>query len=210
MGDVTATTPPRAARRRAETIQRILAIAVEVMAAEGVAALSLSDVARRLGIQPPSLYKYFPSKLALYDAVFEQGARGVRDGCREAIADSRPGMPALSAVLERLAHFVVANPVYAQLLYWRPVPGFTPSPQAYLPAQQFQADIAAVLHEAVRRGHLHADAATEDGQTLLFTLVAGALTQQLANQPHADADTGRYVRLLPRLRDMFVATFPPP
>ena len=50
----------RRRRRRQETIDEILDIAVQVMAEEGVAGLSLSEVARRMGIQPPSLYKYFP------------------------------------------------------------------------------------------------------------------------------------------------------
>ena len=51
----------RRARRRQETIEEILDIAEDVMAEEGVNGLSLAEVARRLGVQPPSLYKYFPS-----------------------------------------------------------------------------------------------------------------------------------------------------
>ena len=41
-----------------------------VMTEEGVNGLSLAEVARRLGVQPPSLYKYFPSLMAVYDAPF--------------------------------------------------------------------------------------------------------------------------------------------
>jgi AcrR family transcriptional regulator len=182
---------------------------VEIMAADGVAALSLSDVARRLGIQPPSLYKYFPSKLALYDAVFAQGARGARDEFRAGAAAADPGLPALAAGVERFARFTLANGVFTQLLYWRPVPGFTPSPQAYRPAQEFVADVATVLRTAADLGQIHPDAATDDGQTLLSVLVAGALSQQAANEPDADFDNGRYTRLLPRLLSMFVATYPP-
>src|SRR5438874_214262 len=38
---------------------------------EGVNGLSLAEVARRLGVQPPSLYKYFPSLMADSDeAIF--------------------------------------------------------------------------------------------------------------------------------------------
>ncbi|HEY6429119.1 MAG TPA: helix-turn-helix domain-containing protein, partial [Acidimicrobiales bacterium] len=62
--------PDRRARRRQETIEEILAIARDVMAEEGVNGLSLAEVARRLGVQPPSLYKYFPSLMAIYDALF--------------------------------------------------------------------------------------------------------------------------------------------
>src|SRR3954467_14163757 len=62
-------------RRRLETIEEGLDHAVEIMAADGVAGLSLGEIARRMGIRPPSVYVYFPSKHALYDALFERGWR---------------------------------------------------------------------------------------------------------------------------------------
>ena len=43
------------------------------MADVGVGALSLSTVAREMGIRPPSLYQYFPSRLAVYDELFRRG-----------------------------------------------------------------------------------------------------------------------------------------
>src|SRR3954453_10022798 len=63
----------RRQRRRLETIEEVLDIAVAIMAEEGVAGLSLGEIARRMGIRPPSLYVYFPSKHALYDALFKRG-----------------------------------------------------------------------------------------------------------------------------------------
>ena len=70
-----AAAPPadRRARRRQETIDEILDIAVAIMSEEGVNGLSLSEVARRLGVQPPSIYKYFPSLMAIYDELFLRG-----------------------------------------------------------------------------------------------------------------------------------------
>src|ERR1700723_346584 len=65
--------PDRRARRRQETIHEILDIARDVMTEEGVNGLSLAEVARRLGVQPPSIYKYFSSLMAVYDAIFERG-----------------------------------------------------------------------------------------------------------------------------------------
>src|SRR4029450_10970308 len=65
----------RRLQRHNQTIEEILDVAIQVMAEDGVAALSLAEVARRMGMRPPSLYQYFPSKLAVYDALFERGAR---------------------------------------------------------------------------------------------------------------------------------------
>ena len=43
------------------------------MTEDGVAGLSMASLARALSIQPPSLYKYFPSRMAIYDALFRLG-----------------------------------------------------------------------------------------------------------------------------------------
>jgi hypothetical protein len=133
----------------------------------------------------------------------------VRDEFRAAVVAAEPGLAALSAGVERFARFALANPVYGQLLYWRPVPGFTPSPASYRPAQEFVADVAAVVRTAAELGQVHPDAAGDDGQRLLSVLVGGALSSQAANEPDAGFEDGRYVRLLPRLLELFVAAFPP-
>src|SRR6266498_2864951 len=69
----------RRQRRRQETISEALDVALQVMAEQGVAGLSLGEVARRMGIRPPSLYVYFDSKNALYDAIFAQGWRALAE-----------------------------------------------------------------------------------------------------------------------------------
>ena len=78
----------RRARRRQETIEEILDIADEVMTEEGVNGLSLAEVARRLGVQPPSIYKYFPSLMAVYDALFLRGQLEHLEVMRDAMADA--------------------------------------------------------------------------------------------------------------------------
>ena len=119
-------------------------------------------------------------------------------------------MPALRAGLEGLGRFVLANQVYGQLLFWRPLPGFTPTAEAFGPAEDLVAAVRAELRAAVSCGHLHPGAASDEGHALLSVLVSGALTQQLANAPDADFGSGRFTRLLPQLIDMFAAAYPPP
>ena len=41
----------------------------------GLGAITLRDVAERVGMRAPSLYWHFPSKMALYDAMFGQAWR---------------------------------------------------------------------------------------------------------------------------------------
>src|SRR6266545_7344676 len=131
----------RRARRRQQTIDEILDVAIEVMAEEGVAGLSLSEVARRMGIQPPSLYKYFLSKLAVYDALFQRAAREVLTVFRTAVAGAEPGWAALAAGTEAVMRLGLDHQVIAQLLNWRPVPGFEPSAEAFAPSVEFVEEV---------------------------------------------------------------------
>jgi AcrR family transcriptional regulator len=199
----------RRARRRQQTIDEILTVAIQVMAEEGVAGLSLSEVARRMGIQPPSLYKYFPSKLALYDALFQRGARESLAVYRAAAAQAEPGWAALVAGTEAIMRLGLDHQVVAQLLNWRPVPGFEPSPEAFAPSIEFVQEARRLLQVAVDRGELHPDAASEEGTALLSVLVTGVISQQLANQPQASWDQGRFTRLTPRVLKLFRCAYPP-
>jgi len=199
----------RRRRRRAQTIDEIVGVAVEVMAQEGVAGLSLSEVARRMGIQPPSLYKYFPSKLALYDELFKRGAGEVLAAFRAAVALAEPGWAALTAGIEAIMRLGLDHQVAGQLLNWRPVPGFEPSAEAFAPAVEFVAEVRRQPGAAADRGELHPAAASEEGQALLSVLIAGVMSQQLANQPQASWDQGRFTRLTPRVLQLFQFAYPP-
>src|SRR5438067_12259996 len=96
---------------------------------------TLAEVARRLGVQPPSIYKYFSSIGAVYDALFKRAASENLAVLREAMARDEPGLDALTNGLEASGRWVLQNTALAQLLCWRPVPGFEPSPEALAPSE---------------------------------------------------------------------------
>lgn len=201
----------RRGRRRQQTIDEILDVALELMAEEGVASLSLSAVARRVGMQPPSLYQYFPSKMAIYDALFQRGAELFLASQRDAIAAATT-----QDIIEQhltgtiaFARWSMQNPVYSQLLFWRTIPGFEPSPEAYAPAQEALADARRLLQKAVDAGRLHPDAASDEGLAVLTSVTAGVLSQQLANEPDAPFEEGRFTRLLPVVLEMFYQHYAP-
>ncbi|WP_405061257.1 TetR/AcrR family transcriptional regulator [Kribbella sp. NBC_01505] len=202
----------RRARRRQETIEEILTAAIELMEAEGVASLSLSAVARKLGIQPPSIYQYFPSKMAIYDALFHRGAEFFRNSRLEACAaaDTDDIRELDLIAVKAFSRWCLENPVYSQLLFWRTVPGFEPSPEAFAPAQDALDDLRQHLQNGVDRGQLRPEAATEEGLALYTSITAGLVSQQMANEPDASFEDGRYVRLLPTVLDMFYQYYAPP
>lgn len=204
----------RRQRRRQETIEEVLDLAVDIMATHGVAGLSVGEVARRMGIRPPSLYVYFPSKHALYDAVFARGARLVLEQVRAdtaGIEDDDRGLEAI--MLDRARGFVrwsVEHPAYSQLLFWRPVPGFTPSPEAYAPAVAL-VELSRSRFAAVQeRGLIRADARIDDVQRDWTVLTSGVISQQLSNAPGEPFETGAFTSRLPSLVAMFAQHYAAP
>jgi AcrR family transcriptional regulator len=201
----------RRAQRRRQTIEEILEVALAVMAEEGVAALSLAEVARRMGLRPPSLYQYFPSKTALYDALFGEGARRILAATREAEAalDGLDPLARLRAVQEVFCRWCIGNPVLSQLLFWHTVPGFEPSPESFAPAIAFLEDLRSRLRAAVEAGQLAAEAAGDEAVALYTSLVVGVVSQQFANEPDVPYETGRFTRLAPTVLDLFITRYAP-
>jgi len=196
--------------RRQQTIDEIIEVAVRLMAVSGVAGLSLGQVARQVGVRTPSLYGYFPSKNALYDAVFARGARSVLDAVGAASADAGQADSAYDALLiagRAMARWCMANQVYAQLLFWRPVPDFTPSPDAYQPAVELVDRTRTLFTDMRDRGLLRSDADLDAAVRDWIVVVSGVLSQQLANAPDEDAETGRFVSALPSLIRMFTREY---
>jgi AcrR family transcriptional regulator len=197
----------RRQRRRQETISEVLDIAAEIMAEQGVAGLSVGEVARRMGIRPPSLYVYFPSKHAMYDALFARGAQEVLDHVR-ADVDAQGEDPSLDELLLHVAETFVGwsieHPAYTQLLFWRPVPGFAPSADAYAPAVELIELTRARFADLQDRGLVRADADLDDVQRDWTVLLSGVISQQLSNAPGESLAEGRFTSGLPTLVTMFV------
>ncbi len=199
----------RRARRRQETIEEILGIAQQVMTEEGVNGLSLSEVARRLGVQPPSLYRYFESLMDLYDALFRRGQVAHLDVLRHAVETAEPGLATVHVLLETSAHWCITNSALAQLLFFRPVPGFEPKPESMAPSVamlQLQRD---ALADAVAAGQLGAGADSDEAIRLLSIFISGTVGQTIANEPHVAWDKGHYTSLLPKLIDTLTVIYPP-
>lgn len=173
-----------------------------------MAGLTMTRLARAMSIQPPSLYKWFPSVLAVHDAVFARGQRANLAVWRGGVAGMEPGLTALFAGMTATARWAVDHPVEAQLLFWRPVPGFRPSSAAMAPADELVAELRGLVGEAVRRGQLSAEADSPEGLVVLASLHFGVLSQHLANEPDATWDNGMYTRSYQRVIDLFTAAFP--
>jgi AcrR family transcriptional regulator len=202
----------RRQRRRQETIEEVLDVAAQVMAEQGVAGLTLGEVARRMGIRPPSLYVYFDGKNALYDALFERGYRDLftaMDAVRAAGARLDPITQAHTFSTE-MVRWAVEHPAYAPLMFWRPVPGFTPSEAAYAPAVELSQQGMAFLTGLQACGAIDPGADLGRAFRTWTAFISGIVTQQLSNAPDEPFETGTFTSTVPDMVAMWLAHFAPP
>jgi AcrR family transcriptional regulator len=174
------TTRDRQAERRKATRREILDAAWAVAREKGLAALTLRDVADRVGMQPPSLYSHFASKNAIYDAMFGQawGAYDELDTQSDATLPAEPRARVLQKALQ-FFDFAAEDLARYQLMNQRTIPGFEPSAEAYAPSVR-------VVERDIER--LAAIGITDRGEVeILFSILGGLVDQQLANDPGGDS-----------------------
>lgn len=182
----------RQAERREATRREIVDAAWEIARRDGLAAVTLREVAAMIGMRSPSLYSHFDSKNAIYDAMFGQ-AWTVFLAEAEASFDHLPEAPreALLSIASHFFDFSTADLARYQLMNQRSIPGFVPSEAAYAPSVEVMSLLQRTFH---RLGIT--DGADLD---LFLALGGGLLDRQFANDPGGD----RWVRQLPRVIDMF-------
>ncbi len=176
---------------RREAIQReILDAAWEIAREQGLAQVTLRDIASSVGMQAPSLYSHFPSKNAIYDAMFNQAWCECLD-VMLAVRPSHSPRASLRAYAHSFFDFAVTDLARHQLMNQRTIPGFVPTAEAYTPAVRvldlFRERLAGL---GVTRGQ---------DIDLCTSMIGGLVDAQLANDPGGD----RWARLLDRAADMF-------
>ena len=186
-----AATTGTVAKRREARVAGIVDCAWKLAGEHGISGVSLHALAREVGMRQPSLYGYFDSKDALYDAMFADGNRQLIEHL-DALKVPRDARGALKQWLRAFAGFALEDPARYELLFQRHIPGFTPSAASY-----------ALAEEVLRRAHsLMRDAGvTQQGDIdCIVAVTAGIIEAQLSNDPGGT----RWVRHLNHLVDLLV------
>jgi AcrR family transcriptional regulator len=183
------TTRDRRQERREATRAEIVEAAWDMAREGGLASLSLRDLARRVGMSAPSVYSYFESKNAIYDAMFAQGAQAYLDYAK---ARERTGDPLeeLQAGMRDWVQFCTEDPVRYQLLFQRTIPGFEPTPETYA--------ISVEGLELVREHLSELGMSDPKALDLLTAIGNGLADQQISNDPGGD----RWSRLVDEAMEM--------
>lgn len=177
--------------RREAKVASIVAAAWRLAREHGIGGVSLHALAREVGMRQPSLYVYFDSKDALYDAMFADGNRQLLERL-DALKLPRDPRVALKKYLGTFVAFAVEDSARCELLFQRHVPGFTPSPASYALAEEALGRAVKLMEEA---------GVTEPGDMDCIVALAGGLVEaQMSNDPGGS----RWTRHLNRLVDLYI------
>lgn len=194
----------RRQQNHAQMIDDILLIAREMMQADGVAALSFNAIARRLGMKPPSLYTYFDSKHAIYDALFRMGFEKFGRKMEEETVRGEGVRRFLHSTITTYMTFALDNPDLFQLMFQRPVPGFVPSDESLeLSFGNLQQGRDAVRDE-LRRHNIEMQTPINETVDLVISLMHGLTELQLANSPDSPVGEGRFGSLIDQSVQLFL------
>lgn len=185
----------RVAERRAATRREILDAAWAIARESGLTQITLRDVADRVGMQPPSLYSHFPSKLAIYDGMYGEAwseYEATLDDLDSAVAEvGSDARAAIHLVSRQFFDFAVADHPRYQLMNERIIPGFEPSAESYAPSLR-------VLERGRRRVTALGKISEEDF-LIWLSILGGLINQHFANDPGGT----RFGALLVRAVDMW-------
>jgi AcrR family transcriptional regulator len=181
----------RRVERHEATKAEILDAAWEFARTEGLAGVSLRDVAQRVGMQASSLYSYFESKNAIYGAMFAQGAQAYVDRRRQLDTTGDP-LRDLQAHMRSFVQFCTEDSARYQLLFQRTIPGFEPSPESFA---------ISVEGLGLTRTRLAAIGLDDPEVLDLLTAIGTGITdQQISNDPGGD----RWSCLVDEAMEMFL------
>ena len=185
----------RRRQRRQRTIDQILDTAREIMREEGVGGLSLHELARRMEMQPPSLYNYFDGLMDLYDALFRLGFERWDAYVQEYAGEAETWQERVRLAMEAYLTFAVRHPELYQLCFERPVPGFEPSPESLrVSTDNLQ---TWVDHFAGIKDQLDTELPAEQVTDLVIAVTHGLTALHMANQPELPLGEGRFGSLIP-------------
>jgi len=181
----------KVAQRREAKIATLKAAAWKLARDNGIGGVSLHGLAREVGMRQPSLYEYFESKHALYDAMFADGNQQLLERL-DALKLPQDPRAALKRYMRAFVDFAVEDPARYTLLFQRNLPDFVPSPESYALAESALAGMVKLAQDT---------GVTAQGDIdCLVAMTAGLIEAQMSNDPGGN----RWTRHLNRLVDLLI------
>ena len=168
---------PRVKQRTPELRDRVLQVAVAMLADEGLGAFTTRKVAQGAATSIPAVYELFGDKAGLVREVFFEGFRQLRRhfGQLNDTDDPRADLVRLFGLFRA---FVRENPVLTQVMYSRPFGDFNPGPEDAAATSSVRRFITGHVKRCIDAGVLAGD--ETDIAHVLLGLAQGLGAQETA------------------------------
>lgn len=186
----------RRRQSREAMLDAIRDMSIEIMGEQGVAGLSLHEVARRVNLRVQSLYKYFPSKAALYDALFREAAELLAQHDLQVWESRPPTWELVDAWLRSRLDFAQRNGPLYNLVTGAEVPGFSPSRESLAAAREIGEMGTRAIEDLVNAGVITSGIPGRRAMNVLLAVSRGIVAETLGKEGMVD-DPDRFADLVP-------------
>jgi AcrR family transcriptional regulator len=191
--------PPLAERRRearVEMMAAILEVSRQVMRERGASGLNLAEVARRLGVRPPSLYEYYSGKAAIYDAVCAAAYREFEGRIIPVLEREGSIWEILRIAIAAYVRFAQENPELFEIGFLGAVGRFAPSDQTVEARRTAFDNLRGAFLKRWEAAEMDADLGPEEALDLLAATAHGLAALYVAMDPDLPLERGRFGRLI--------------
>jgi AcrR family transcriptional regulator len=147
---------PRPKQRTPELRERVLSVAVELLARGGASGFTTRSIAREAETSTPAIYELFGDKGGVVRAVFFEGFRLLREHLG-ALTDTDDPRADLVRLLDLYRGFMRENPVLCEVMFSRPFTDFQPGPSELEASSSVRTFIVAHVRRCIDAGLLSGD-----------------------------------------------------
>jgi AcrR family transcriptional regulator len=163
--------------RKAATVETLVALAGEQNPAE----ISTTVIAKRMGVTQGALFKHFPTKDAMLQAVMDWVAERLLSRVDKALEKAASPSAALEATFMAHIDFVAAHPGVPRMLFGelQSAKETAPKRMAKTLMRQYGERLKHVIEEGKAKGEFDANLDTEAAVVLLIGTIQGLVMQSL-------------------------------
>jgi AcrR family transcriptional regulator len=170
---------PRTKQRTPELRNRVVAVAADLLAAEGAAGLTARSLAARADTSVPAVYELFGDKSGVVRELYFQGFRQLSNELT-ALAETPDPVADLWTLAAAYRRFIRSNRELAEVMFSRPFTDFSPGPEELTATSSVRVFVVGRVRRCVEAGRLRGD--ETDVAHVLVALIQGMAFAEAAGR----------------------------
>ena len=181
-----------AAERRSATVEALVGLAAERNPGE----ITTTEIARRMGLTQGALFRHFPTKEAIMEAVMRWVAGQFSSRLEKAASNTGSSLDAMERVFLEHARFVSGHPGVPRMIFGELQRGKASATRRLVEAllERYRAMLLRLVKDGKATGELREDLDAQAAVTLFIGMIQGLVMQSLVA-----GDMGRVRREAPRV-----------